>query len=220
MYAAPKARESRRDVLLATIREIQLATIVVSSPSGFAASHVPVTLRQEAGDILVDCHVARANTLWEVAGQGCECLAVFQGPHAYVHPGWMPSSTAEGKAVPTWTYVAVHLHGQIRAVEDEIWLRRHLDQLASTNEAHRPKPWRLSDASPELIASLLNDIVGLELTVRTMEGIWKMAQGLPDGDRLGVVEGLAASERTAEREVAAVMRRLMTSSPSEGCKER
>lgn len=214
MYATSSARENKREVLIRAVREIQLGALVVNSPSGFAASHVPMTVQEVGDELIVESHVARANPLWELAVTGCEALAIFQGPQAYIHPGWMPRALAEGKAVPTWTYVAVHLQGQLKAIEHEAWLKRHLDQLALQNEAHRQEPWRLADAPDQLIDSLLKGIVGLELKVRSIEGSWKMGQSLTDTDRLAVIDGLVASGTLNDQLVATTMKQLFA--PEQG----
>jgi transcriptional regulator len=214
MYATPSARENDREVLIHAVREIQLGALVANSPSGFAASHVPMTVQEVGDELIVESHVARANPLWELAVTGCEALAIFQGPQAYIHPRWMPRAFAEGKAVPTWTYVAVHVQGHLQAIQEETWLRRHLDQLALQNEAHREEPWSVADAPDLLLNSLLKGIVGLQLKVRTLEGSWKMAQGLTETDRLSVIEGLVGSGTPNDQLVAATMKQLMA--PKDG----
>ena len=210
MYATASARESRDDVLLNAIRDIQLASIVISAAGSFLASHVPMTVSSDARRLR--CHVARANPIWEQVGSGCPALAIFQGPHAYIHPGWFISVTPNDGAVPTWTYIAVHVHGRLTVVEDGTWLRAHLADLTSNNEAHRPEPWSLSDVPAAHMEALVEEIVGLELTIERMEGSWKMAQSLPDADRIAVAEALSRSDRPRETEVAIVMQQLLRKS--------
>jgi transcriptional regulator len=209
MYATASARELRSEVLLEAIRQIQLGALIINTEAGFEASHVPMVVSSRKGESLLQCHVARANPLWELVGPGCSALAIFQGPHAYVHPGWFTSVAAEDTAVPTWTYIAIHAHGCLGVVRDERWLRRHLSELASINEAHRPNPWSPSNVAPRHMERLLQGIVGLELTIQRIEGSWKMAQTLPSLDKSAVAAALAASDRPRETEVAAVMEELL-----------
>lgn len=209
MYATASARELRSEVLLQCIRQIQLGALIINSQGAFEASHVPMVVSSRAVGSSLQCHVARANPIWELVGSGCSALAIFQGPHAYVHPGWFTSVAAEDTAVPTWTYIAVHVHGCVGVVRDERWLRRHLSELASINEAHRPKPWSPSNVAPRHMERLLQGIVGLELTIHRIEGSWKLAQSLPPADKRAVAAALAASDRPSETEVAAVMEELL-----------
>lgn len=122
-----------------------------------------------------------------------------------IHPGWFTSAAAQDGALPTWTYIAVHVHGRLQVVRDESWLRRHLGELADQNELHRPKPWSPSGVASPRMRSLLQGIVGLELAVERIEGSWKMAQSLPADDTRAVAAALAISDRPADTEVAAIM---------------
>lgn len=209
MYATASARECRLEVLLDAIRDIQLASLVVSSADGLTASHLPMAIATRARVQFLQCHVARANPLWTQIEDACSGRAIFQGPHAYVDPNWFVSDAGKRASVPTWTYIAVHVHGKLAAVDDEAWLIRHLAELARNNEAGRPNPWSPSKLPADAKASLLKNIVGIELTIDRIEGSWKMAQGLPEADRRAVIRALEASDRSLERDVAAVMRDLL-----------
>ena len=209
MYATAKARESRREVLLEAIRELQLGALVAATPAGLIASHLPIVASSGDNLWLLECHCARANPLWEQIGDGCPAVAIFQGPHAYVHPGWFVSESAQEAAVPTWTYIAVHVHGQLKPVHDQAWLLRHLSMLAANNEGNRDEPWSPSQLPPEPKSALLKNIVGLELLIDRMEGSWKMAQGLPQVDRRAVADALQRSTIPRETEVATIMSYLL-----------
>lgn len=133
MFVAPPSREDRRDVLLQAVRDIHFAAVVVAPGGVFASSHLPLLVKETGnGDVLLEGHVSRANDLWRQS-RDTPALAIFQGPQAYIHPGWYPSKQRDGRAVPTWNYIAVHLTGVISANEDETWLRRHLEELTATN---------------------------------------------------------------------------------------
>ncbi|MBL0923994.1 MAG: FMN-binding negative transcriptional regulator [Sphingomonadaceae bacterium] len=198
-------QETREDVLLRAIADIKLAALVVSNEN-IEAAHVPMVATQNAnGDLVLQSHVARPNPIWRMAGEGCQALAIFQGPQAYIHPGWFPAKREHGKAVPTWNYIAVHVHGRLSSTDDPDWLRRHLDHLTEQNEVGRPAPWAVSDAPPSFIETLLGAIVGLELLPERIEGAWKMLQHHPDANRLGVIDGLSHSNSSQDRIVAEVM---------------
>lgn len=211
MYVAEPSREDRLPVLVQAVRRIQLCALVVTSPAGFVASHLPMLLRDNSdGSMSLEGHVARPNDLWRVAQDRPLSLAIFQGPQAYVHPGWFPTKRQNGRAVPTWNYIAVHLHGTLEAVDEERWLRQHLNELTAQNERARPEPWAITDAPADYIAAMLKGIVGIRMSVERFEGNWKMAQRQPLENRLGVMDGLARSPSRGDQEVAATMRALAT----------
>lgn len=205
MFVAPPSREDRRDVLLQAVRDIHFAAVVVAPGGVFASSHLPLLVKETGnGDVLLEGHVSRANDLWRQS-RDTPALAIFQGPQAYIHPGWYPSKQRDGRAVPTWNYIAVHLTGVISANEDETWLRRHLEELTAANESGRAEPWAIDDAPPEYVAALIKGVVGLQIRVETIEGNWKMGQRQPLENRLGAAQGLAASPHAADQQVAAAM---------------
>lgn len=209
MYVSQPSREERVPVLMAAVHDIQLCALVAASPEGLLASHLPMLLREGSdGAYFLEGHVARPNELWKAARAASSGLAIFQGPQAYVHPGWYPTKHLTGRAVPTWNYIAVHLHGPLEAIENEDWLRRHLTDLTARNEGDRPEPWAMSDAPADYIAGMLRGIVGIRMSVDRFEGNWKMAQRQPFENRMGAMEGLAASPRPGDKEVAAIMRTL------------
>jgi len=214
MYASPTTREDRQDVLVAAIRTIKFGALVIVSPDGLSATHIPMLVREFPNDVVeLEGHVARPNDLWRLAQSGVPALAIFQGPQAYVHPGWYPTKKVDGRAVPSWNYIAVHAHGNLEAVDDAAWLRSHLCDLTDLNEADRPEPWALTDAPEDYLDAMMSAIVGLRLRVGRLEGNWKMGQKLRLENRLGAIDGLFASASTADQQVAMVMRDLLPTKP-------
>lgn len=193
-------------MLVAAMRDIQLAAIVTQGADGPTATHAPVVVREAGDDLLIEFHVARHNAHWQLAGQ--KSLAIFQGPQAYIHPGWYKSKAEHGRVVPTWTYVMVHAHGTLAAMESEAELLAHLTQLTDRNEAGREQPWAVSDAPEKYIQGMTRAIVGLRMKVERLEGSWKLNQHKSDGDRTGVQSGLSTEKDTDAQAISALMRGL------------
>ena len=212
MYASPTTREDRQDVLVAAIRDIRFGALVIAASDGLSATHIPMLARETVdGAVELEGHVARANDVWRTAGSGISALAIFQGPQAYIHPGWYPTKKVDGRAVPSWNYIAVHAHGFLEAVEGPDWLRAHLADLTDANEAGRLEPWALSDAPEDYLDAMVRAIVGLRLRVERFEGNWKMGQKHRLENRLGAIDGLLASSNTADHAVALAMRDALPS---------
>lgn len=204
MYSPAGFRVEDAEELHALVRARPLATLVVTTPDGLVANHVPMLLAAGTdGAVVLRGHVARANPLWRHAADGCAALAVFHGPQAYVSPGWYPSKREDGRVVPTWNYAVVHAHGTLRAVDDPAWIHALVTALTDTHEAGRPAPWAVADAPAEFTARMVAAVVGIELRVNRLEGKWKMSQNRPGPDRAGVVAGLQAEGGPAGAEVAA-----------------
>lgn len=205
----PKAFEAPDSAAMQTLmRAHPLAALVTLSPSGLEANHVPLQLLADAGPHgLLRGHVARANPLLRDL-QLLDALVIFQGPQAYVSPGWYPTKRVTGKAVPTWNYMVVHAHGPLRIVEDADWLRAQLQALTATHEAPQARPWSMDEAPPDYIATLLKAIVGIEIPIARLEGKWKLSQNQPQPNRDGVIAGLAALGDARAQDVADHMQAL------------
>jgi transcriptional regulator len=135
-------------------------------------------------------HIAIANQQWKTAMPGTQALAIVHGPQAYISPGWYESKARHGRVVPTWNYEAVHLTGTLAFHHDPEWLRAFVTRLTSAHESGREYPWAVTDAPPEYIDGQLRAIVGVELTVTTVEAKQKLSQNRSTLDREGVVAGL------------------------------
>lgn len=191
MYTPDVFRETRTDILHGLIREFPLATLVVPNRGDVVVNHLPMVLRPDAATrgVLVG-HVPRTNTVWELMNGQTRAAAVFQGANAYITPSWYPSKHEHGRAVPTWNYAVVHVHGTPRAIDDCRWLLAHLEELTETVESSQALPWKVSDAPQDFTDRMLNQLVGIEMPIDRIEGKWKTSQNRSHTDQIGVVAGL------------------------------
>ena len=135
-------------------------------------------------------HLALANPQWQSAGPDTIALAIVHGPQAYVSPSWYPSTAQHGKMVPTWNYVSVHFAGPLTIHRDAGWKRDLVTRLTERYEAGRPSPWHVTDAPADFIDSQLKAIVGIELTITTVEAKEKLSQNRNAEDQAGALNGL------------------------------
>src|SRR5262249_16839050 len=177
MYLPKTFEETRIDVLHDLIRTHPFGTLVTLNNDGLEANHIPFEIDSSPEPFgILRGHVARANSVWNEKYRNRQALAIFQGPHTYISPSWYSSKPQTGMVVPTWNYVVVHAHGELRAIEDRDSLRNLLDRLTNTHEAGRKEPWKMSDAPSDYIEKQLGEIVGLELTITRLVGKWNMSQ--------------------------------------------
>lgn len=185
--------------LVAAVGSAELVTV---GADGYpAATLLPVIWDDER----LVFHLARANPHWRSIEPGAPALAVVTGPQAYVSPAWYPSKEEHGRVVPTWNYTAVHFTGRVEVHEDEAWLRTAVTALTQLHEGKREQPWSVDDAPARYLQKQLGAIVGVELTIETVEGKAKLSQNRSDADQAGVVEGLRREGGTREQEVADLM---------------
>ncbi len=213
VYARDTSRETRQSALLDAARAIQLAALVTSTSDGsLKVSHLPFLVSETTdGSIRLCGHFARANDHWKIIEQGnTTSMAIFQGPHTYLSPSHYASKQETGKVVPTWAYVIVHAHGVAGTLHDADRLLAHVNSLTDRNEAEQPAPWKVSDAPDDYVASMLRGIVGVELRVSQLEGVWKMNQHRSDADKASTVSGLTGSDKDRDRQFARVMTETLT----------
>lgn len=195
MYVPPAFREDRPQAIHALIEAHPLALLVSTGEDGPTANPVPMLLDPSAG--VLRCHLARANgqigELRAAQAAGREVLAVFQGPQAYISPGWYASKAEHGRVVPTWNYLIVQVRGVPRVIEDADWLRGQVGALTDRHEAGLADPWSVGEAPDGFVAAQLRGIVGLELPLTRVTGKWKASQNRPAADRAGVIAGLEAA---------------------------
>jgi transcriptional regulator len=203
MYVPKAFREQRTGVLHRAMRDIGAAAIVGQGADSLVATHAPIELDPEPAPLgTLRFHCARANPQAQAIGDGRELLLIFQGPQGYVTPSWYPTKQITGKVVPTWNYVAIHAYGSASVIEDPARLRSHLAALTSRHEGDSAQPWAIDDAPADFIDAMCRGIVGFEVGLDRIEGKWKMSQNRPPEDRAGVVDGLRARGRGADREMA------------------
>jgi transcriptional regulator len=192
MYLPNHFAEARPEVLHALIQQQPLGTLVIVANGEASADELPFVLNAKAGPLgVLQGHLARANALSNLGPGEHKVLVIFRGPQAYISPNWYPSKAAHGKAVPTWNYVTVQATGRMRVMDgDAAWLRNQLGALTDSQETGRTHPWRVDDAPGDYLVQMMRAIVGIEITIDTLVGKWKVSQNRDAADRAGVVTGL------------------------------
>jgi transcriptional regulator len=166
------------------------------------ASHLPFTVSDRDGGLVLRVHLARPNPQWRTL-EGAEVLVIFPGPHAYVSP-----TAYDGTAnVPTWNYVVVHASGTASLVHEPERLRGMLAELIAANEPAYQRQW---DALPaRYTEGMLGGIVGVEIRVSRLEGKYKLSQNRTMMERERVAAALDRRGEPGSREVAKWMRRVV-----------
>jgi transcriptional regulator len=204
MYIPPAFVKSDLPKLHDFIESYSFGTLV-SQSAELCASHIPFLLDRKAGPQgrLIG-HMARANSQWQPAG-GRSVLVIFTGPHAYISPTWYESENV----VPTWNYVAVHVYGTLRVVEDRAALMQIVRDTVDYYEQALPQPWTF-DGSAAFYERLVQMIVGFHVDIDRIEGKWKLSQNHPRERRERVVRALLNSTAPEAQEVARLMRQTLS----------
>ncbi len=173
--------------------------LVSTAEDGPFASHVPVVIREDAEQLVIRGHVARANPHWRYLEQQSQCLTIFHGPHSYVSA----SNYSTRENVPTWNYGAVHLYGTARVYSSPESLQGVLHELIATFEAQYAQQWDSLD--PAYRDRMLNHIVGFEITASKIEAKFKLSQNRSKEEQSNVIASLERAEDTVVSGVARMM---------------
>ena len=203
MHPNPVFRQQPCESALAFARERGFGALTVAVSEGVLAAHVPFAL--EEGRVLA--HLVRVNPIARHLLSGpLVALLIVSGPDGYVSPDWY----AESQMVPTWNYVAVHLRGELRLLDDTA-LRPILDRLSAEFEARlAPKPpWKTDKVANRLLARMMRQIVPVEMSVDTVESTFKLNQNRSEAARAGAASALSAGETPGmnTRALAALMQK-------------
>ncbi|EJQ02062.1 FMN-binding negative transcriptional regulator [Bacillus paranthracis] len=162
------------------------------------ATHLPLLLNRET--LTLHGHFARPNEQWKDIGNQ-QVLAIFQGPHSYISPSWYETNNA----VPTWNYVAVHVYGELKFVEDEQELIDSLQELVHKYEDPE-SAYSLNDVDPNYMGGLSKGIVGFKVKINKIEGKAKLSQNHSVERRNLVVEKLEKVGSEGSKGIAELMK--------------
>jgi len=99
----------------------------------------------------------------------------------------------------------VHAHGQLKLMNDPVWLLDHVSAMTNLHEPTYQSTWKVSDAPEEYIRMMLNSIVGIEISVTRLTGKFKLSQNRPAEDYAGVVAHLEQSPDQILQEMLSYM---------------
>jgi transcriptional regulator len=204
MRQNPSFTLASEDGVKRLIREHPWMTIVsMTDAAGLVASHYPVLLDETADGIMLLTHVGRPDEVVHELGRH-EVMAIVQGPHGYISPGWYDANPA----VPTWNFVTAHLYGTPELLDPDENLRV-LETLVDRFEDRMPEPRRMrgtpenSDYADRIAAGT----VGLRIPITRFVAKNKMSQNRPDETVDRIIGELEGDGPYASPALAAEMRR-------------
>jgi len=199
MYCPQHFVETDHEILRALIEQNNFGTLVSVVDGLPFATHLPFLYEPENQRLLA--HMARANPHWQALdANDADALVIFQGPHAYVSPGWYQSP-----GVPTWNYTAVHIYGSFSVIDDPLAHRNELAALAAKHEAGRTEPWQ-PDFDSALISGMVSGTVAFQILITEIQGKFKLSQNRSEADRANVIRELEHRADGSDRGLAELMR--------------
>jgi transcriptional regulator len=131
-----------------------------------------------------------------------ELLAIVQGHHGYISPGWYSESE---RLVPTWNFTVAHFHGtpQILGEDENLDV---LTRLVDHFERHLDEPFHLDR---EEAAPIAKGTVGLRIPIDRFEMKRKLGQNKDDETRRSTIAALREEGRYRHPALADEMERVL-----------
>ena len=187
MYIPQYNLEKNWKEIAKVIRENSFGILVTTKDRLPMATHIPMELETtESGATVLRGHVAKANEQWKTFETTEQALAIFTAPHHYVSSSWY-----QFMSVPTWNYIAVHIYGKMKIVNDAS-LKNSLRKLMDTYEVISKKPQTLDALPQDYVEKLMKGIVGFEMSIDKIEARFKLSQNKEDQDYQNVIRELNA----------------------------
>jgi transcriptional regulator len=210
MYVPRAFAEERPEVIAEAIRAARIGELVTMTSGGLEATPLPLLLEPGGEHGTLFGHLTRGNPQWRSADGNIDALVIFRPADAYISPSLYATKQQDGRVVPTWNYVTVHVWGPLIVHDDRDWLDQHVRRLTDRHERDRKHAWSVDDAPPEYVKSLLGGIVGIEIPIARVQAKWKLNQNHPTENIDGVIRGLEAEDGTkGGRLIASLMRNLL-----------
>ncbi len=168
-------------------------------------TYAPLLLREEAdGALYLEGHIARANDQWKHGdGPG---VALFRIAEHYISPNWYATKKTNPRVVPTYDYVAIEARGR-RAVHRgyAIGSTRSYAALPIRRKRGLVRIGRVDDAPADYIDAQLKAIVGVELRVDSLIGLFKLNRNHPEENVEKITAGLKTLATAQARGLAEFM---------------
>ncbi len=187
MRPNPRFASDDPDLVRQLVREHPWGTLVTTTAAGLAASHYPLLLDEDAGDLTLLTHLGRPDDEVLEIDKG-EVLVIVQGHHGYISPSWY---SPQERKVPTWNFTVAHLHGRPQILGEEENLAV-LTRLVDHFERHLDDPTHLE---PGYAAPIAKGTVGLRIPIERFELKRKLSQNKDEETRRSVIEALREEGR-------------------------
>ncbi|KAF0996414.1 FMN-binding negative transcriptional regulator [Geobacillus sp. TFV-3] len=199
MYIPSYFQIQDEDVIYNIIENNSFATLFSQHNGNPFATHLPLTLDKNKEYLYG--HFARLNPQWkDIEDQ--DVLAIFHGPHCYISPSWYETNIA----VPTWNYVAVHICGRVKIVDNEQELINSLCDMVLKYEEPNSS-YKLDKVDIKYLESMAKGIVGFKIKINKIKGKAKLSQNHPLERQKLIIQRLEQIPNENNQKIASLMKR-------------
>ena len=199
MYTPKRYQSDSDKESLDYIRKNSFGTLVGVLNEEIIASHIPLYLSEERKKNVLFGHISVQNELKDCLDGSQSLMAIFMDTHSYISSSWYSHID-----VPTWNYIAIHVYGRPRVL-DEMELRRTLADLVEKYESGRQPRFHISDMPEKMMDAQVKGIIGFELEIERMEATYKLSQNKKNVDIDTIINHLERQQDSHSKNTAKAM---------------
>lgn len=185
MYPMPEFQERDLGVVVDFVRQHSLGMVTgIGEDGGVVATHVPLLVQFDGEKVVLRGHLMRKTAYWRGFTANPSVLVAFTGPDAPVISSWLEEPLNFGG---TWSYMAVHMRGELAWVSPE----QTVDILRDLKDTYETDPEAKFDKLPEsYVSALVPAIEGFEIRVTDIQAVFKLGQNRTPADYDRIVAAL------------------------------
>ena len=188
MYTPDIYKNDDQESIRTFLKENSFGILINQTNGKLCATHIPIELEiNSEGKEILQGHISRLNPQAEGFIENDQVLAIFSGPHSYISSSWY-----DHENVPTWNYMAVHVYGRIKIV-NEVIATEQLKKLVDKYEATSENPVRVEDLSDKTMLQV-KGIFGFEIEISEIQATKKLSQNRDDHNYKNIISELKKTE--------------------------
>lgn len=199
MYTPDLYKNEDKEAIRSFLKENSFGILINQTDGKLCATHIPIELEMNTdGKEILEGHISKLNPQAKGFVENDHVLVVFSGAHSYISSSWY-----DHENVPTWNYIAVHIYGRIKIV-DEVAAIEHLKKLVNKYEATSENPVRVENLSDKTM-SQATGIIAFEIKIEEIQATKKMSQNRDDHNYKNIITELEKIENPQAIAVAKEM---------------
>ncbi|MEZ5046757.1 MAG: FMN-binding negative transcriptional regulator [Chitinophagaceae bacterium] len=200
MYVPRLYRNENIDEIITHIHNANFGIIISVENNQAVATHIPFVVFKKGNYLHLQFHVSKANPQtknWSLAN---DVLVIFQGAHSYISASWY-----DHENVSTWNYIAIHVYGNIRPL-DELETLAHLQDLVHQHEKHETNPIDFNQYNKSYIEQESKGLLAYEIQAKSIYSAFKLSQNRDTKNYAIIIEELVKRGDENSLAIAQAMR--------------
>jgi len=183
MYPPKHHTETNLNKIYPVIEAYPFATLISEDKGKVLVTQLPLMLNTTRGTkgMLIG-HIDKNNPQSQLLDSK-KIKVLFTGPDCYISPNVYSSSQ-----LPTWNYITVEVEGIVKTLKDNKEILDSIENMTASLETSE-NPYLLN-RNEKRVQTLLDYIVGFEITIENLIGRFKLSQDKSEKDKILAKEKL------------------------------